>query len=419
MKEPFTQRLRHAWDAFRNEERQWKQRPYPDIGVGSGRASGKSFRQVSNSKNTISAIFSRIAIDVAEVRLRHARVDENDIFIEEIRSDLNDCLRVEANIDQSAKDFVRDIVITMFDEGHAAIVPVDTTLDPLRSGSYGIKSMRVGKVTEWYPRHVKILVYNDRKGEREEITLPKNIVAIVENPLHLVVNEPNGTLRRLLRKINLLDAHDEQVGSNKLDLIVQLPYVIKNETRRKEAEARRTDIEVQLASSKFGVAYIDGTEKVTQLNRPVENNLTEQVENLTRKLYGQLGITESILDGSATEEERTNYYNNTVKPIISAIADNMNRKFLTKTARTQGQVIHYHQDMFKLIPVSNLADIADKFLRNEILSPNEFRAIVGYKPSDDPSADELRNRNVSEAKEDSDQDEGDTIEEEETNEEKV
>lgn len=390
--------------------------PTRDIGPSNYRPSGRSFRPLSTEKNTISAIYSRIAIDVSSIRIKHARVDDNDIFQEEINSELNECLTVEANIDQSGKEFIRDIVITMFDHGHAAVVPVDTTLNPLKSGSYGIRSMRVGRVLEWYPKHVKVLLYNDKTGDREEITVPKKLVALMENPLYLVMNETNGTLKRLIRKINLLDAHDETVGSNKLDLIIQLPYVVKSESRRRQADERIKDIEMQLTSSKFGVAYTDGAEKITQLNRAVENNLPEQIEALTRKLYGQLGLTEGILEGSASEEEKNNYYNSTVEPIVSAITDNMTRKFLTKTARTQGQRIHYHQDAFKLIPVSNLADLADKFLRNEILTPNEFRAVVGYKPSEDPSADELRNRNVNEkneGKEDDIHEDGDTVIEEE------
>jgi hypothetical protein len=332
-------------------------------------------------------------MDVASIAIKHCRIDSNGRYIEEIKSGLNDCLSVEANIDQSGRSFIQDAVMSMFDEGAVALVPVDTSIDPKKSSSYDILSMRTGKILEWYPAHVKVRVYNDRTGRKEDIVLPKRTVAIIENPLYAVINEPNSTMQRLVRKLNILDAIDEQSGSGKLDLIIQLPYVVKTDARRDQAEKRRKDIEEQLKGP-YGIAYTDGTEKITQLNRPVENNLMKQIEYLMNQLYGQIGMTPSVLDGTANEQEMLNYNNRTIEPIISAIVDAMKRSFLTKTARTQGQTVMFFRDHFKLVPVSQIAEIADKFTRNEILSSNEVRQIIGVKPSDDPKADELRNSNI-------------------------
>ena len=324
----------------------------------------------------------------------HARLDDNGRYKEQITSGLNECLTLRANIDQTSKAFLQDVVMSMMDEGVVAIVPVDTTIDPTKSNSFDIQTMRTGQIIEWYPKHVKVRVYNDRTGLKEEVLLPKESVAIIENPLYAVINEPNSTMQRLVRKLNLLDVIDEQSGSGKLDLIIQLPYVIKSEARRNQAENRRKDIENQLAGSKYGIAYTDGTEKITQLNRPVENNLMKQIEYLTGMLYSQLGITQSILDGTADEKTMLNYYNRTIEPIITAIVDEIKYKFLTKTARTQMQDIVYFRNPFKLVPINELAEISDKFTRNEIASSNEIRQIIGWKPSDDPGADELRNKNL-------------------------
>jgi hypothetical protein len=332
-------------------------------------------------------------MDVASIAIKHCRVDENGRYKEDMNSGLNDCLTVEANIDQTGRAFIQDVVMSMFDEGAVAIVPVDTSFDPTISTSYDILSMRTGKILEWYPRHVKVQVYNDRTGKKEDIMLPKKSVAIIENPLYAVINEPNSTMQRLVRKLNILDAIDEQSGSGKLDLIIQLPYVIKSEARQQQAEKRRKDIEDQLKGP-YGIAYTDGTEKITQLNRPIENNLMKQIEYLLNQLYSQIGMTPSVLDGTADEKAMLNYNNRTIEPIISAIVDAMKRSFLSKTARTQGQTIMFFREPFKLVPVANLADIADKFTRNEIMTSNEFRQIIGMKPSDDPKADELRNSNL-------------------------
>ena len=342
-------------------------------------------------------MYNRIALDTASIDIFHARLDEDGRFTEQIKSGLNECLTLSANIDQTGKAFLQDVVMSMMDEGAVAIVPVDTSIDPSVSGSFDIHSLRTAKIVEWYPAFVKVELYNDKTGLKEQITLPKNSVAIIENPLYAVINEPNSTMQRLIRKLNILDVIDEQSGSGKLDLIIQLPYVIKSEARRQQAETRRKDIEMQLAGSKYGVAYTDGTEKITQLNRPVENNLMKQIEYLTNMLYSQLGITQSILDGSANEKTMLNYYNRTIEPIITAIVDEMKRKFLTKTARTQGQSIVYFRNPFKLVPVTEIAEISDKLTRNEIASSNEIRQIIGWKPSDDPAADELRNKNLNQS----------------------
>ena len=347
----------------------------------------------------MTSVYNRLALDVSSIAIKHVRLDENGRFKEEVDSGLQNCLNVEANIDQTGRAFLQDVVMSMLDEGCVAIVPVDTTIDPAKSGSYEINTMRTGKILEWYPAHVRVRVYNDRKGIHEEVVLPKSAVAIIENPLYAVINEPNSTMQRLIRKLNLLDVVDEQTSSGKLDLIIQLPYVIKSEARRKQAEERRKDIEMQLAGSKYGIAYTDGTERITQLNRPAENNLMKQVEYLTSMLYSQLGLTQSIMDGSADDKTMLNYYNRTVEPIIAAITDEIKRKFLTKTARSQKQTIMYFRDPFKLTPVLDLAEIADKFTRNEIMTSNEIRQIVGMKPADDPSADELRNKNLNQSNE--------------------
>jgi hypothetical protein len=332
-------------------------------------------------------------MDVASITIKHCRVDKNGSYIEDIKSSLNECLTLEANIDQTGRSFIQDVVMSMFDEGAVAIVPVDTTIDPRETNSYDILSMRTGKILEWYPAHVKVRVYNDRTGQKEDIVLPKRSVAIIENPLYAVINEPNSTMQRLVRKLNILDAIDEQSGSGKLDLIIQLPYVIKTDARQQQAEKRRKDIEEQLKGP-YGIAYTDGTEKITQLNRPVENNLMKQIEYLMNQLYSQIGMTPSVLDGTADERAMLNYNNRTIEPIISAIVDAMKRSFLSKTARTQGQTIMFFREPFKLMPVSEIAETADKLTRNEVLSSNEVRQLIGFKPSDDPKANQLINSNI-------------------------
>ena len=351
-------------------------------------------------KSIVTSVYNRIALDATSIAIKHVRLDDNGRFLEEMDSGLQNCLNVEANIDQTGRAFLQDVVMSMLDEGCVAIVPVDTTIDPAKSGSYEINTLRTGKILEWYPAHVRVRVYNDQKGIHEEVTLPKSMVGVIENPLYAVINEPNSTMQRLIRKLSLLDVVDEQTSSGKLDLIIQLPYVIKTDARKKQADERRKDIEMQLAGSKYGIAYTDGTEKITQLNRPAENNLMKQVEYLTDMLYSQLGLTQSIMDGSANDKTMLNYYNRTIEPILATIVDEIKRKFLTKTARTQGQTIMYFRDPFKLVPVSDIAEIADKFTRNEIMTSNEIRQIVGMKPADDPSADELRNKNLNQSSED-------------------
>lgn len=389
----FGDRLKHAWNAFTNKDP--TRMGYTTMGSSSTYRMDRPRFTRGNEQSIVSSIYNRIAMDVASINVNHVRLDENKRFNEVIESGLNECLTLSANKDQTGRAFIQDVVMSMLDEGCVAIVPVDTTLNPTITGSYDIESLRVGRVTEWYPDHVRIYIYNDRTGQKEEIMLPKSMVAIVENPLFAVMNERNSTLQRLIRKLNLLDLIDEQSGSGKLDLIIQLPYVIKSEARRRQAEERRKQIEDQLSGSKYGIAYADGTERITQLNRSVENNLLKQIEYLTNMLYGQLGISQAVMEGSADEKETLNYNNRTIEPIISAITDEMKRKFLTKTARTQGQSIMYFRDPFKLVPVENVAEIADKFTRNEIMTSNEFRQVIGMKPSDDPKADELRNANIS------------------------
>lgn len=396
MAEPFSSRLKHAWNAFFSRdpttEYQYAGNSY------SYRPDRVRFTR-GNERSIVTAVYNRIALDVSAINIQHVRLDKNDRFTSIIESGLNNCLSLEANVDQTGRALIQDIVISMFDEGCVAIVPVDTTDDPEITGGYDINSLRTGKILEWRPMHVKVRVYNERTGRKEDIILPKNMVAIVENPLYAVINEPNSTMQRLIRKLNLLDVIDEQSSSGKLDLIIQLPYIIKTEARRQQAERRRKDIEEQLAGSKYGIAYTDGTEHITQLNRPIENNLMKQIEFLTNMLYSQLGITQTILDGSADDKTMLNYYNRTIEPIISAIVDEMKRKFLTKTARKQKQSIKFFRDPFKLVPVADLAEIADKFTRNEIMTSNEIRQVIGMKPADDPKADQLRNSNISQSKE--------------------
>lgn len=392
MPESFTERLKHAWNAFMNRDPP----PYTPVNYGytsTFRPDRPRFTR-GNERSIITSVYNRIAMDCAAITVQHVRLDENNRYISTIDSGLNNCLTVEANKDQTGRAFIQDAVMSMFDEGCVALVPVDTTINPVKTGSYDIQSMRTGRITQWYPNYVRVLVYNEQKGMREEVILPKAIVSIVENPLYSIMNEPNSTLQRLIRKLNLLDVIDEQSGAGKLDLIIQLPYIIKTEARKQQAEARRKDIEMQLANSKYGIAYTDGTEHITQLNRSVDNNLMKQIEYLTDMLYSQLGITKEILDGTANEQQMLNYYNRTIEPIMSALTDEMKRKFLTKTARTQGQSIVFFRDPFKLVPVNQMAEIADKFTRNEIMSSNEIRQIVGMKPVDDAKADELRNKNL-------------------------
>lgn len=387
----FGSRLKHAWNAFTGTD----YTTYQDVGPGYSSRPDRIRLTRGNERSIITSVYNRIALDVAALNVQHIRLDENGRFLSVIQDGLNTCLTVEANIDQTARAFIQDIVVSMLDEGCVAIVPVDTTYDPSVTGSYDIQTMRVGKILDWYPQHVRVRLYNERTGTKENILVPKSTVAIVENPLYAVVNEPNSTMQRLIRKLNLLDVIDEQSGSGKLDLIIQLPYVIKTEARRQQAENRRKDIEAQLSGTKYGIAYTDGTERITQLNRSVNNNLMSQIEYLTSMLYSQLGITQSILDGTADEKTMLNYNNRTIEPIISAIVDEMKRKFLTKTARSQSQSISFFRDPFKLVPVNDIAEIADKFTRNEIMTSNEIRQVIGMKPSDDPRADELRNKNLS------------------------
>ena len=391
MEQTLGSRLRHAWNAFRNRD---PTEQFKDIGASYYYRPDRVRLSRGNERSIVTSIYNRIAIDVASIDIKHCRLDDNERFVSEIDSNLNSCLTLEANIDQTARAFRQDIVMSMFDEGCVAIVPVDTTLDPNKTNSYDILSMRTGKILEWYPQHVKVRVYNEKTGRKEDITVPKSTVGIIENPLYSIINEPNSTMQRLIRKLSLLDITDEQTASGKLDLIIQLPYVIKTEARRQQAENRRKDIEMQLASSKYGIAYTDGTERITQLNRSVENNLLKQIESLTSTLYSQLGITQAILDGTADEKTMLNYNNRTIEPIVSAIVDEMKRKFLTKTARSQKQTILFFRDPFKLVPVNDIAEIADKFTRNEITTSNEIRQIIGLKPSDDPKADQLINSNI-------------------------
>ena len=387
----FLDRLQHGWNAFMSRAPTGS---YYDIGQSYSYRPDRVVFTRGNERSIITSVYNRIALDVSAINIKHCRLDNNDRYMSVIDSGLNSCLNLEANIDQTGRAFIQDIVMSMLDEGCVAIVPVDTSIDPKVSSSYDILSMRTSKILDWYPEHVKVRLYNERTGNKEEIIVPKKTVAIIENPLYAVTNAPNSTMQRLIRKLSLLDVTDEKTASGKLDLIIQLPYVIKTEARRQQAEARRKDIEMQLAGSKYGIAYTDGTEKITQLNRSVENNLMSQIEYLTSMLYSQLGITQSILDGSADEKTMLNYHNRTIEPIVSAIVDEMKRKFLTKTARSQQQSILFFRDPFKLVPLNDIAEIGDKFTRNEIMTSNEIRQIIGMTPSNDPKADQLVNSNL-------------------------
>lgn len=392
MAESFSSRVKRAWNVFMNRD---PTPQYHNYGIGySARPDRIRFTR-GNERTIVTSVYNRIALDVAAVNIQHARLDEDDRFLEVISSGLNSCLNLRANIDQSGRAFIQDVVMSMLDEGSVAIVPVDTIGDPYLSESYDIQTMRTAKILEWYPEHIRVEIYNDRIGRKQELLVSKRTVAIVENPLYSVINEPNSTMQRLIRKLSLLDMIDEQSGSGKLDLIIQLPYVVKTDTRRKQAEERRALIEKQLSGSKYGIAYTDGTERITQLNRSVDNNLMKQIEYLTATLYSQLGITDTIMNGTADETTMINYYNRTTEPILGAITDAMKWCFLTKTARTQHQSLVYFKDPFRLVPVSQVAEIADKFTRNEIMTSNEFRQVVGLKPSGDPNADKLINSNIS------------------------
>lgn len=393
MANTFGGRLRHAWNAFTNNQTE-KQLSYFDVGGSYGIRPDRTRLSSSNERSIIASIYTRIGIDVSAIDIKHVRIDENNRYLSTIYSGLNNCLTLEANIDQSAQAFKQDVVMTMLDKGVVALVPVETSINPINSAGYDIKSLRVGEIIMWYPQHVTVRVYNEANGKKEDVTLPKSMVAIIENPLYSVMNEPNSTLQRLIRKLNMLDTADEQSSSGKLDLIIQLPYVIKSEARKQLADARRKDIEMQLKGSQYGIAYTDGTERITQLNRPAENNLLQQIEYLTNLLYGQLGLTVEVFSGAADEKTMLNYHNRTVKPILTAITQGMKRTFLTKTARTQFQSIEFFKNPFDLVPIASIADIADKFARNEILSSNEIRSIIGFKPADDPNADMLRNSNM-------------------------
>lgn len=388
-----TDRIKHAWNAFVNSP-EASGGINPERIVAYGPRPDRPRLRYSNERSILSSILTRLSVDVAAIDIRHVRLDEANRYVEDVDSGLNNCLTLEANIDQAARAFRQDIALTLFDKGVAAVVPVDTTINPSVSGSFDIKTMRVGEIVSWSPQKVRVSLYNEARGIREEVTLEKKFVAIVENPLYAVMNEPNSTLQRLIRKLNLLDAIDEQSSSGKLDLIIQLPYVIKSESRRQQAEQRRKDIEFQLKGSQYGIAYTDGTEKITQLNRPAENNLLKQIEYLTAMLYAQLGLTEEVMNGTADEQAMLNYFNRSIEPVVTAIVEAMRRSFLTKTARTQRQSILSFRDPFKLVPINNIAEIADKFTRNEILTSNEIRSIIGIKPADDPEADKLKNSNM-------------------------
>lgn len=387
-------RLKHAWNIFKNKDPtqvNW------NIGPSYGYRPDRMRYTRGNERSIVTAVYNRIAMDVAAVNLKHIRLDENDRYKETIDSGLNNCLSVEANLDQTGRAFIQDLVASMLDEGCVAAVPTDADDEPEDSGNFKVYTLRTGKILEWYPRYVKVEVYNEQEGQRQQIIIPKSTVPLIENPMYSVMNEPNSIYQRLVRKLTLLDVVDEQTSSGKLDLIIQLPYIIKTEARRAQAEKRRKDIEKQLSEGKYGIAYTDGTERITQLNRPVENNLMKQIEYLTSMFFSQLGITQSILDGTADEKTMLNYYNRTIEPILSAIADEMKRKFLTPTARSQKQTIAYFRDPFKLVPVNDIAEIADKFTRNEIMTSNEIRQVIGMKPSSDPNADVLRNKNLSDS----------------------
>ena len=391
MSETLGTRLKHAWNAFFNKD---PTAEYKDLGSSYFYRPDRQRFTRGNERTIVTSVYNRISLDAASVQIQHVRLDNNNRYLETIKSGLNSCLNIEANLDQTGRGFIQDVVMSMLDEGCVAIVPVDTVTNLDKLNPRDIVSMRTGKILQWYPNHVTVRVYNEKTGLKEDITLPKSSVAIIENPLYAVINEPNSTMQRLIRKLSLLDAVDEQSSAGKLDLIIQLPYTIKTQSRRQQAEQRRKEIEMQLTGSKYGIAYTDGTERITQLNRPIENNLMKQIEYLTSMLYSQLGITQSILDGTADEKTMLNYHNRTIEPILAAIVDELNRKFISKTARSQMQSIMYFRDPFKLVPINNIADIADKFTRNEILSSNEIRQIIGIKPSNDPRADKLINSNL-------------------------
>lgn len=385
-------RLKRAWNAFTNRD---PTGGYKSVGPGYSLSPSRPRLSRGNEKSIVNAVLTRIAMDAAAIDIKHCRLDKNGRYLEDVDSPLNDCFNLSANIDQTGRAFKLDIYLSLLDEGCIALVPIDTTDNPDDTNSYDINSMRTAKILDWYPRHVRVLAYNDRTGEKEELVIPKSQVAIIENPAYSVMNEPNSTMQRLKKKLSLLDATDEQSASGKLDLIIQLPYAVKGELRRQQAEERRKDIEDQLMNGKYGIAWTDGTEKITQLNRSVENNLMKQIEYLTNLFYSQLGVTQSVMDGTADEKTMLNYNNRTIEPLVAAVVDEVKRKFLTKTARTKGQSISYFTDPFKLVPVDNIAEIADKFTRNEIMTSNEIRQIIGMKPSDDPKADQLVNSNIS------------------------
>ncbi|MBO7452432.1 MAG: phage portal protein [Clostridiales bacterium] len=386
----FFQRLQHGWNAFRGRDAP----SHINTGPASYYRPDQIRLRVANDRSLITAIYNRIAMDVAANKIEHVKLDENGRYSETVEDGLNNCLTLEANIDQTSRAFIQDVVLSMFDDGYVAIVPTDTNVDPTKSTSFDIQTMRVGKILQWSPEYVRIRVYNHIRGIMEDVMFPKRMVALIQNPFYTIMNESNSTLQRLIHKLSILDAIDEQSGAGKLDLIIQLPYVVKSPARKEQAEARRKDIEMQLSGSKYGIAYTDGTERITQLNRPIENNLMGQIEYLMNTLYSQLGITPEILNGTASEEAMMNYTKRTVEPILSAIVDELKRKFLTKTARTQGHSIIFSSDPFRLVPISKVAEIAEKFVGNEVLSPNEVRAIVGFKPVADQQADELRNRRL-------------------------
>lgn len=401
-------RIQRGWNAFRNRD---PTTDYRDYGESYYYRPDRPMFTRGNERSIATSVYNRIALDASSIMIQHVRLDENSRFSSVINSGLNNCLNLDANLDQTGRAFLQDVVMSMLDEGCVALVPVITDVNPDDTSSYEILSMRTGRIIDWRPAHVKVRAYNELTGRKEDLILPKSTVAIVENPLYAVINEPNSTMQRLIRKLSLLDVTDEQTASGKLDLIIQLPYVIKTPARQQQAEDRRKAIEMQLASSKYGIAYTDGTERITQLNRPAENNLMKQIEYLTNLLYSQLGITQTIMDGTADDKTMLNYYSRTIEPIVSAIVDELKRKFLTKTARSQGQSIMFFRDPFKLVPVNDLAELADKFTRNEIMTSNEIRQIVGMKPSDDPKADELKNSNIAESKQEA-QEQLDVVDEE-------
>lgn len=388
----FSDRLKHAWNAFMNKDPTIES--YHDIGPGYGIKPDRIYIHTSSERSIINTIINRFSIDCSSINMKHVRLDEQGRYLETINSKFNNCLTVEANTDQTGRALLQDIVMSMLDEGVVAVVPTDTTLNP-KTGSYDILTMRTAKIIQWYPKHVQVRIYNEATGQKQDITLPKAQVAIIENPFYQIMNSPNSTMMRLKRKLALLDTVDEQNASKKLNMIIQLPYIVRNETKRKEAEKRRAEMEQQLAESKYGVAYMDGTEKITQINRPLDSGLQDQVEYLTNLLFSQLGVTMEILNGTANSDTMTNYYNRVIEPIMTTIAEEYIRKFITKTGRSQKQSVQFFRDPFKLVPVDKMADLADKFTRNEILTSNEVRQIVGMLPSQDPSADELRNKNIS------------------------